>query len=91
MRIDVCQNDGNLLVAAGSEKHIKIYDRRESQIVRTFEEVHSGKKHAYYLPLRIIYYSFLHSLLVFIFLIDVKTIIRNDKLRAMEFNWRYAL
>ena len=35
--IDVCQRDGNLLTAGGSDKNIKIFDKRESKIVKIFQ------------------------------------------------------
>jgi hypothetical protein len=47
--IDVYQSDGNLLASGGMDKNIKIYDRRESKIVKTFDGIHSGKKYKYYL------------------------------------------
>lgn len=40
--IDVCSNDGNLLATGGNDGNIKIYDRRSSSIVKTFE-VHTSK------------------------------------------------
>ena len=40
--IDVCQNDGNLLVSGGYNANIKIFDKRESKIIKTFDDVHSG-------------------------------------------------
>lgn len=40
--IDVCPVDGNLLVSGGNTD-VKVYDRRVSKIVRTFEKVHRGK------------------------------------------------
>ena len=40
--IDVCQSDGNLLASGGGDENIKIYDRRESKIVRIFDDIHSG-------------------------------------------------
>ena len=43
--IDVCPNDGNLLVAVGEDKNIKVYDKRVSEIVQTFESLHSSKSH----------------------------------------------
>lgn len=36
--IDVHPSDGNI-----SDKNVKIYDRRESRVVKTFDEVHSSK------------------------------------------------
>ena len=41
--IDVCQNDGNLLVSCGTDKNINIFDKRESKIIKTFDKVHSSK------------------------------------------------
>ncbi len=41
--IDVCQSNGNLLASGGHDKHIKIFDKREPKIVKTFEGDHSGK------------------------------------------------
>ena len=43
--IDVCQNDGNLLASAGEDHNIKIYDRRASKIIQTFNEIHTGKNY----------------------------------------------
>ena len=40
--IDVCQNDGNLLVSGGTDTSIKVFDKRESKIIKTFD-VHSRK------------------------------------------------
>ena len=40
--IDVCQNDGNLLVSGGDDRIIKIFNKRESKIIKTFDEVHSS-------------------------------------------------
>ena len=39
---DVCPTDANLLTSGGYDKKIKIYDRRESKIIKTFEGIHSG-------------------------------------------------
>ena len=41
--IDVCPTNSNLL-AAGCTKTIKIYDKRTSGIVKTFDSIHSGNK-----------------------------------------------
>ena len=41
--IDVCPTDENLLATCGHDMDIKIYDRRESKIVRTFYDIHFGK------------------------------------------------
>lgn len=40
--IDVSQNNGNLLASSDYEKIIKIFDKRESKIVKTFEGIHSS-------------------------------------------------
>ena len=40
--IDVCPIDGNLLASGGEDHDIKIYDRRESKIVKVFSDLHSG-------------------------------------------------
>jgi WD40 repeat protein len=42
--MDVCQNNANLLASSGWDNEIKIFDKRESKIVKTFEGVHSGKE-----------------------------------------------
>ena len=43
--IDVCPDDENLLAAGGKDNNVKIYDRRESRIVKTFgDELHSGRR-----------------------------------------------
>ncbi len=41
--IDVCQSNSNLLVSGGEEETIKIFDKRQSKIVKIFEDVHSSK------------------------------------------------
>ena len=33
---------GNLLASCGNAKDIKIFDKRESKIIKTFDGVHSG-------------------------------------------------
>ncbi len=43
MWIDVCQSNGNLLASGGDGNAIKIFDKRKSDIVKTFENIHSGK------------------------------------------------
>ena len=40
--IDVCPSNGNLL-ATNTEKDIKIFDKRGSTIVKTFDKVHSSR------------------------------------------------
>ncbi len=43
--IDVCQSNANLLVSGGGENSIRIFDKRESKIVKTFEEsLYIGKE-----------------------------------------------
>lgn len=41
--IDVCPSNGNLLASCGQEKKVKVFDKRESGIVKTFDEVHSSE------------------------------------------------
>ncbi len=41
--IDVCQSNGNLLASGGTDKIIKIFDKRKSKIVKTFKGIHSSK------------------------------------------------
>ncbi len=51
--IDVCQSNGNLLASGGGDKVIKIFDKRESKIVKTFEGIHSGKElHSIFIVIR---------------------------------------
>ena len=40
--IDICQNNGNLLAACGMDMEIKIFDKRESKIIKTFVGAHSS-------------------------------------------------
>ena len=40
--IDVCQSNGNLLAASGSDENVKIVDKRESKIVQTFAGNHKS-------------------------------------------------
>jgi WD40 repeat protein len=43
--IDVCQSNRNLLASGGTDQRIKIFDKRESKIVKTFKfKGYSGKK-----------------------------------------------
>lgn len=42
--MDVCQSNGNLLAIGGDDCNIKIFDKRESRIVKTFDGIHSGKR-----------------------------------------------
>ncbi len=42
--IDVCLSNANLLASGGSDRIIKIFDKRESKIVKTFETDHLGKE-----------------------------------------------
>ena len=41
--IDVCPNNENLLAAGGTSESIKIFDKRESKIIKTYENTHSGQ------------------------------------------------
>jgi hypothetical protein len=40
--IDVCQANGNLLASCGQDEQIKVFDRRESRIVKRFQDIHAG-------------------------------------------------
>ena len=40
--IDVCPENGNLLASGGEDNNVKIFDKRESKIVRTFDGIHTG-------------------------------------------------
>ena len=40
--IDVCQSDGNMLASGDSNKQLKIFDKRKSKIVQTFDGIHTG-------------------------------------------------
>ena len=42
MWIDVCQSDGNILVSGGTERQVKIFDKRKSKIAQTFDNIHTG-------------------------------------------------
>ena len=39
--IDVCQSNGNMLVTGGRDENVKIFDKRESKIVQTFDGIHT--------------------------------------------------
>ena len=41
--IDICQSNGNLLATGGGDQNVKIFDKRESKIVKTFDGIHSSK------------------------------------------------
>lgn len=41
-RIDVCPNNGNLVVA-GDRKYVKIFDKRQSKIVNTSDKIEASK------------------------------------------------
>ena len=42
-RIDICPSNGNLLVSCGSERTVKIFDKRESKVVKSFRGIHDLK------------------------------------------------
>ena len=42
MWIDVCHSNGNLLASGGSDDKVKIFDKRESKIVQTFDNIHKS-------------------------------------------------
>ena len=46
--IDVCQSNGHLLAAGGWGRHVKIFDKRESKIVQTFDLIHKGKIYIFF-------------------------------------------
>ncbi len=64
--IDVCQSNGNLLASGGDDKVIKIFDKRESKVVKTFEGMHSSKEFPSVLVV-IRYLGFVYSLICFNF------------------------
>ena len=41
--IDVCPTNANLVATSSADKIIKIFDKRSSEIVKTFQNIHSGK------------------------------------------------
>ena len=41
--IDVCPTDSNLLASGGDDVDIKIFDKRESKIVKTIDDIHFSK------------------------------------------------
>ena len=69
--IDVCPTDANLLVSGGTDCDIKIYDRRESKIVKIFAGIHSGK-------ICLDTNNIIHLTLQYI---------RLDQMRSMEAEW----
>lgn len=40
--IDVCPSNGNLVASVGQDKKAKIFDKRESRVVQTFDGIHTG-------------------------------------------------
>ena len=42
--IDICETNGNLLASGGRDATIKIFDKRRAKIVKTFGDIHAGKK-----------------------------------------------
>ncbi len=67
--IDVCQSDANLMASGGYDKAIKIFDKRESKIVKTFEGIHSGKKfHSIFVVIRYLSFVFYFIYLNFSFM-----------------------
>ena len=41
--IDVCPTNANLLASCGYDHSIKIFDRRESKIIKTIDRIHQSK------------------------------------------------
>lgn len=41
--IDVCPNNGNLLVSGGGDLIVRIFDKRKSGVAQNFESIHSRK------------------------------------------------
>ncbi len=65
--IDVCQSNGNLLASGGQDSIIKIFDKRGSKIVKTFQGVHSSKElHSIFVFIR--YWGFVCCLICLIFI-----------------------
>ena len=40
--INVCPINGNMMASGGFDQNIKIFDKRESKIVKTFDKIHKG-------------------------------------------------
>ncbi len=66
--IDVCQSDANLLASGGDDEIIRIFDKRESKIVKSFEGVHSSKEFPSFLVVICdLEFCFFFNLLKFVF------------------------
>ena len=50
LSIEVSPTDSNLLAIASYDKSVKVYDKRISKIVRTFDHIHKGKKRTPFVP-----------------------------------------
>ena len=71
--IDVCPIDANLVASGGGDCDIKIVDRRESKIVKVFDNIHTG----------------VYSSLDTREMMYLTHLIRVYRLCSVELNWRY--